>query len=67
MTNYQLGQKRIRQLIDKACRIRDTKGYHENLGYEYDRSLKDYLSTLGLHYTEECNLLKEFYSACDKI
>lgn len=64
---YNRGLKKMDSLILKAIRIRDTKGYHENLGYEFSNKLSDYLGTLNLSYQEEADILSKWFNACDNI
>lgn len=65
--NYTKVLKKINTLINKAKRERDSKGYRENLGYDSQRELEDYMSGLNLSYQEETELMKTFYQHCDEI
>ena len=65
--NYTKALKKINTLINKAKRERDSKGYRENLGYDSQRELEDYMSGLNLSYQEEAELIKIFYQHCDEI
>ena len=67
MTDYQKGQRKIRSLIKRAIRERDTDGYRENLGYDQQNELANYLNGLGLTYPEHARLIQEFCIRCDKI
>jgi len=61
------GLRKIDRLINKAKRERDKKGYRENLGYDSQRELEDYLSTLNLSYGEKTRLIALFYDRCEGI
>jgi len=65
--NYTKALKKINTLINKAKRERDSKGYRENLGYDSQGKLEDYMSRLDLSYQEEAELMKTFYLRCDEI
>jgi len=65
--NYTKVLKKINTLINKAKRERDSKGYRENLGYDSQRELEDYMSGLNLSYQEEAELIKIFYQHYDEI
>ena len=64
---YTKALKKINALINKAKRERDSKGYRENLGYDSQGELEDYMSKLNLSYQEEAELIKTFYRHCDEI
>ena len=64
---YTKALKKINALINKAKRERDSKGYRENLGYDNQGELEDYMSKLNLSYQEEAELIKIFYRHCDEI
>ena len=55
------------KLVDKAIKERDKKGYRENLGYDQDIELRDYISKMDIHYTDQCNVLDHFRNRCDQI
>ena len=66
----ELSNKAIRyadKLIQKAKQEKDKKGYRENLGYEFDIKLKDFLSDLSLPYRQEVKVMQYFYKQCDSI
>jgi len=65
--DFNKGMKRAKQIIAKAEQERDRKGYRENLGYDQERKLRDYLSGLDLTYSEQCRILDWFNSACRSI
>lgn len=58
---------RSRQLIAKAKRERDLRGYRENLGYDQYQALEDYCRELCLSYTETTIILGCFENACDAL
>jgi len=66
-TDYKKGIKYADKLIRKAIKERDKKGYRENLGYDSENELKNYLETLNLNYFEECKILDYFERKCDRI
>lgn len=60
-------RKKIDQLISRAKKERDKQGYRENLGYENQRILEEFLETLNLSYLEKADLIQLFYRKCDEI
>ena len=60
-------RRRIQSIINTATHERDTTGYRENLGYDQQNKLQEYLNTLDLTYPEFCLFMGEFYRACDAI
>lgn len=67
LSDFQKAERKIKQLIDRAKRERDRKGYRENLGYDSQRKLEEFLQTLNLSYSDEARLIELFYKECDKI
>lgn len=67
ITDLQKAKRFADDLYNKACRIRDTKGYHENLGYEWVNRLSNYMDRLDLTYVETCQMSQYYFSLCDKI
>jgi len=67
MTNFKRAQRKIRAIVNEAIHERDTKGYRENLGYDQQNRLEEYLNGLDLTYPEHAALIREFYKACDQI
>jgi len=65
--DYTKALKKINALINKAKRERDSKGYRENLGYDSQGELEDYMDGLNLSYQEKAELIKIFYQHCDEI
>lgn len=59
--------RKINTLINRAKRERDKKGYRENLGYDSQGKLEDYLETLDLSYSEKANLSRSFLDKCNQI
>ena len=58
---------RSRELIVKAKREKDSKGYRENLSYDQYQALEDYCRELCLSYTETSIILGCFENACDAL
>ena len=58
---------RAHELIAKAKRERDSRGYRENLGYDQYRVLEDYCRELCLSYTETTIILGCFENACNAL
>jgi hypothetical protein len=67
MTDYKKALNFVDNLISKAEKERDTKGYRENLGYDSKNKLDKKLSTLDLSYSEKCEIEVHFHSRCDSI
>ena len=65
--DYTKALKKINTLINKAKRERDSKGYRENLGYDSQPELEDYMSKLNLSYQDEAKLIEMFYQYCSEI
>lgn len=65
--DFQKAEKKIKQLVDRAKRERDRKGYRENLGYDSRGKLEEFLHTLNLSYSDEARLFELFYAECEKI
>ena len=59
--------RKIDRFINKAKKERDKKGYRENLGYDSQRELEDYLNILDLSYGEKARLITLFYRRCEEI
>lgn len=59
--------RKVRSLIARAVKERDTKGYRENLGYDSIHALDNFLSPLDLSYTDKCEVRQVFWQECDKI
>ncbi len=66
-TDVKKAMKFADQLIKKAEQERDKKGYRENLGYDSERKLKDFISKLDLTYSDKSKVLDYFIGKCDKI
>lgn len=60
-------KKIVDNIINKAKKERDTKGYRENLGYDQYPTLTDKISKLNLSYQEECQIKNYFSEQCDSI
>jgi len=60
-------QDKANQLLNKARRERDRKGYRENLGYDKCQVLQDYCSEVGLSYSETSHVLAYFEEGCDAL
>ncbi len=54
-------------LVKKAIKERDKKGYRENLGYDSKNKLVDFINKLNLHYTLKCDVIDYFDNCCDNI
>lgn len=54
-------------LVNKAVAYKETHGYRENLGYDFDKELEEYMDTLSLTYTQRASILQHFYKLCDEI
>jgi len=54
-------------LVRKAIAYKEKHGYRENLGYESDHVLDDFMETLDLTYNEKCCIRNYFYNLCGKI
>jgi len=67
LSDFQKAEKKIKQLIDRAKRERDRKGYRENLGYDSQGKLEDFFGILNFSYADEARLFELFYAECDKI
>ena len=67
MDRFQRGINKVNILIENAKKERDSKGYRENLGYDSEGKLRDYMETLGLAYQDEYRVVNYFYSECEKI
>jgi len=67
MRKYKRAIKYADKLIQEAEKERDEKDYRENLGYELDIQLKDFLAALNLPYSQEAQVLQYFYRRCDQI
>jgi len=67
LSDFQKAENKIKQLVDRAKRERDRKGYRENLGYDSQGKLEDFFRTLNLSYSDEARLIELFYSECEKI
>jgi len=59
--------KKINTLINKAKGEKNNKGYRENLGYDSQLELENYMSTLNLSNQEKAQLIKAFYEYCDEL
>ena len=57
----------MRKLIRKAEMERDTKGYRENLGYDSENKLDNFMVELNLDYQQTCDIRTRFYVCCDAI
>ena len=69
VTIFEKAKKYAMKLIQKAIKERDAKGYRENLGYDSDRKLREYIcaQNLGTTYGDEHRLFDFFDQQCDKI
>ena len=65
--DYIKALKKIDRLINRAKKERDSKGYRENLGYDSQGELENFMNTLKLSYGEKAQLIKLFYEYCDEI
>ena len=65
---YEKAIKFIDKIIKKAEQERDIKGYRENLGYDQDNKVIEYLEKLTLlTYPDKSELLSYFYNSCNSI
>jgi hypothetical protein len=55
------------RLYKKAIKERDKKGYRENLGYDSANKLTDYVSTLDMHYQDQCKAKSYFNQLMDTV
>lgn len=67
LSDIQKAHRKIEQLIDRAKQERDRKGYRENLGYDSQRKLEDFLETLNLSYPDKARLIELFWKKCNRI
>lgn len=72
MTNrqkqYNQAIKKCNALTNKAKQERDTLGYRENLGYDSENKLYDFVEGLdALTYQDKTQIYKNFYKICDNI
>jgi hypothetical protein len=67
MNDYKKALNFVDNLISKAEKERDTKGYRENLGYDSKNKLDKKISTLDLSYSEVCEIKDQFHSRCNSI
>ena len=67
MTDFEKGISKARSLVRSAELRRDRSGYHENLGYEDQHILENYLDSLKLTYQEHCQIITDFYKGCGAI
>ena len=68
LIQYEKGIKKMNSLILNAKKERDTKGYRENLGYDSENKLRNYLETLEqLVYSEVRDIIQSFYKNCEGI
>ncbi len=65
--DYRTVLRKINTLINKAKGEKNNKGYRENLGYDSQLELENYMSTLDLSYQEKAKLIKMFYEYCDEL
>ena len=56
-----------KELIKLAKKERDTKGYRENLGYDSDHKLEDFLNKFNFTYQQRFAIMKQFYMDCRSI
>lgn len=60
--------RKVKTLVRRAIKERDSKGYRENLGYDSQPELEDYLSgRKHLTYLDKCNITEAFFKACNEI
>lgn len=64
---YKKALRFMHKLISKAEMERDTKGYRENLGYDSENKLDDFMGKLDLDYQQSCEIRTRFYVCCDAI
>ena len=60
-------RRKAQSLVEAAAHYRDNHGYRENLGFDSQRELEDYMSTLDLSYSEATDVLKEFWADCSAL
>jgi len=49
----------------KAKKERDEKGYRENLCYDSQIELEEFIGNLDLTYQEKANIIYAFFSHCE--
>ena len=59
--------KFVDNLYKKAIKIRDTKGHRENLGYDQQPKLEDFMSKLEMPYSDKADVITYFYSKMDSV
>ena len=59
--------KQVDKLVNKAIVERDRKGYRENLGYDQDRKLSDFINKIGLHISHHWRVWDYFLAKCNEI
>ena len=59
--------KQVDKLVNKAIVERDRKGYRENLGYDQDRKLSDFINKIGLHISHHGRVWEYFLAKCNEI
>ena len=65
---YNKAMRKVDSLVTKAIEERLQKGYRENLGYDSQNELENYINFLdSLTYSDKTEIVQAFYSACDKI
>ena len=67
MNDFKRAQLKIKTIVNEAILERVRSGYRENLGYDQQSKLEEYLNGLDLTYPEHAALIREFYKACDQI
>lgn len=62
------GMRYAERLVRTAKRERDRRSYRENLGYDQEGKLTDFISTLpDLTYQDQGTILAAFYAECATI
>ncbi len=62
------GMAKVKGLIASALREQNHKGYRENLGYDSENKLHNFLEFCDdLTYADKAGLYTEFYKLCDTI
>lgn len=62
--DYRKAVNKMYKLLEKSKEEYYNKGVRENLGYDQQSKLDDYMNTLNLTYPERCLIISEFYFLC---